>query len=60
MVSSGKNYGSDYDSIKNANEGFRRLTKAFGLLPTATVITSPSGLIEYANPVFLSTGGYTQ
>jgi PAS domain S-box-containing protein len=60
MVSSGKNYGSDYDSIKNANEGFHRLTKAFELLSTATVITSPAGLIEYANPVFLSAGGYTQ
>jgi PAS domain S-box-containing protein len=60
MVSIEKDHGSDYNSIKNANEGFHRLTNAFGLSPTATVITSPEGLIEYANPVFLSTGGYSE
>jgi PAS domain S-box-containing protein len=60
MVSTEKDYGLDYDSIKKANEGFHRLTKAFGLSPTATVITSHVGLIEYANPVFLSMSGYTQ
>ena len=58
MSSTEKEYGLDLKCVMNAQEGFDRLTKAFELSPTATVILSSEGIVEYANSAFLSMAGF--
>ena len=58
MFSTEKEAGSDVLSVKNAQDRLERLLSAFDLFPSAVVLLDVGGAIEYANPVFLSLGGY--
>jgi PAS domain S-box-containing protein len=60
MFSTEKEAGSDVLSVKNAQDRLDRLSSAFELFPSAVVLLDVGGAIEYANPVFLSLGGYSK
>jgi PAS domain S-box-containing protein len=58
MFSTEKEVGPDELSVKNAQDRLDRLSSAFELFPSAVALLDVGGVIEYANPVFLSLGGY--
>jgi len=60
MFSTEKEAGSEVLSVKNAQDRLDRLFSAFELFPSAVVLLDVGGVIEYANPVFLSLGGYAK
>ena len=49
----------DITERRQAEENLRKLSMAVEQSPAATLITDPAGIIEYANPRFYETTGFT-